>query len=178
MNLLNFSQFIFEAEISDERINSQIERFYTLQEEIKEMKTRLKEAEDDFKNFEITVKPMLDSMKELEDKIAESQRFFIQINRYGHSRTDIGWKSVVETAMERVDDAAREILRECMEASKKTVEVKHSFEIKMNESKLMSSLKAAARRILDSFKKFFTTRIDRIDAQNKKLATVLAKVKK
>lgn len=177
-NVLSFSSFIFEAAIEDDRIKNQLERFYNLQEEIKEMKARLKEAEDEFKGFEITVKPMLDSLKELDDKIGETERFIVQINRYGHTRTDIGWKSVVESAMEKVDDAAQEILRECMEASKKTVDVKHSFEIKMNESKLLASLKSAAKRILDSFTRFFTSRLNRIDAQNKKLAVVLAKVKK
>ena len=176
-NLLSFSDFIFEAKIEDEGIKAQIEHFHSLQERIKEMKSALKEAEDEFKGFEVSIRPLMDSMKMLNDKVAETERYLVQINRYGHSRTDIGWKSVVEGAMERVDDAAKAILEECMEASKKVVEVKHSFEIKVNEANLLEKVKNTIMRALNSFKKFFASKLGKIDSENAKLEKLLAKLK-
>jgi len=176
-----FEQFVNEAKIP-RKANVDVPRLYALQERIKALKAELKENEEEFKGFEAQLKPIFDSMKVLDDKIATAEDYIIKITRYGHTREDVQWKPVVDQAMERLDDAAKAIINECIEANKRVTNVKHSFEVKqdgeeVNEASVLGKIKAAIVTVIESFKNKIAAKFAKIDAENEKLAKLLAKVK-
>ena len=159
-----------------------VDRLYALQEKIKELKAELKENEDEFKGFEAQLKPIFDSMKVLDDKIATAEDYVIKITRYGHERQDVQWKPVVDQAMERLDEAAKAIINECIEANKRVTQVKHSFDVKrnedeVNEASILGKIKDAIVTVIERFKQRISAKFAKIDAENEKLSKLLAKVK-
>lgn len=159
-----------------------VERLYELYEKIKDLKAELKENEDEYKGFEAQLKPIFDSMKVLEDKIATSEEYIIKITRYGHERQDVQWKPVVDMALERLDDAAKAIIAECIDANKRVTQVKHSFEVDkseeaINEASVLGKIKEAIVSVITRFKAKIAGKFARIDSENEKLSKLLAKVK-
>lgn len=159
-----------------------VDRLYAIQEKIKELKAELKQNEEEFKGFESQLKPIFDSMKVLEDKIATSEDYIIKITRYGHTREDVQWKPVVDMALERLDDAAKAVINECIEANKRVTQVKHSFDVKkadeeVNEASILGKIKAAIVAVIERFKSRVSTKLAKIDSENEKLSKLLAKVK-
>lgn len=173
-------ELVAEANIP-RKANINLERLYTLQEKIKAMKAEMKEMDEEFKGFESQLKPIFDAMKMLDDKIATSADYIVKITRYGHTREDVQWKPVVEQAMERLDEAAKAIINECIEANKKTTSVKHSFEVEkkeeVNEASVLGKIKAAISAVIEKFKNKIASKFAKIDGENEKLSKLLAKVK-
>lgn len=175
-----YNEMIAEAKIPN-KANINMDRLYALQEKIKGLKAEMKAADDEFKGFESQLKPIFDAMKQLEDKIAESTDYIVKITRYGHTREDVTWKAVVDQAMERLDDAAKAIINECVEANKKVTTVKHSFEVErkgeVNEASVLGKIKDAIVAVIEKFKTKIAAKFAKIDGENEKLAKLLAKVK-
>jgi hypothetical protein len=175
-----YKELVNEAKIP-RKADIDMERLYTLQEKIKSLKAEMKSADEEFKGFEAQLKPVFDAMKALEDKIAESADYIVKITRYGHTREDVTWKSVVDQAMERLDDAAKAIINECVEANKKVTNVKHSFEVEkkeeVNEASVLGKIKDAVMAVVEKFKNKIASKFAKIDAENQKLKALLAKVK-
>lgn len=175
-----YKELVNEAKIP-RKAEIDMDRLYTLQEKIKGLKAEMKAADDEFKGFETQLKPIFDAMKALEDKIAESADYIVKITRYGHTREDVTWKAVVDSAMERLDEAAKSIITECIEANKKVTTVKHSFEVEkkeeVNEASVLGKIKDAIMAVIEKFKNKISAKFAKIDAENEKLAKLLAKVK-
>jgi hypothetical protein len=165
-----FEQFISEAEITDSEIISKLERVKFLRDKLKDLKTEMQDIETELKDFDVQVKPMFEMMKSLDDKLATAQGFALKITKYDHTRTDVGWKNVVDQSLEKVDEAAREIIKAMMESNKKIVDVKFSFEIEqLNESKIISKLKDILSKAYDKLVGVFNKNIEKVDSANKKL---------
>jgi DNA polymerase II small subunit/DNA polymerase delta subunit B len=83
--------------------------------------------------------------------------------------------------MERLDDAAKAIINECVEANKKVTNVKHSFEVEkkedVNEASVLGKIKDAVMAVVEKFKNKIASKFAKIDAENQKLKALLAKVK-
>ena len=177
MPLLKFTQFINEAEITDEKIVSELKEIKTLKDRLKEISKETKGIESKLKEFDQEIKPIFDSMKELEDKLAITEKFILKITKYGHTRTDVTWKAVVDQALNLVDDTAKAIISDCMELNKKLVEVKHSYEIEeLDEANIFDKFKSILSRSVDKFKGMFGRKIARIDSVNQKLEKLAAKL--
>jgi septal ring factor EnvC (AmiA/AmiB activator) len=167
-----FEEFVFEAFIDDPGVKASIAEFYDLQNEIKRMEAELEEKKLAFKQFEGEVKPMLDGMKEVGDKLAETEGFVIKVSRFGGERKDASYKTAFENALGKVNAATRRVLEEALEASKKVTQVKHSFSIDkvvVAEAsifdKIKNAIKGAINKLLGVFKKESKT----IDDANKDL---------
>jgi hypothetical protein len=166
-----FEEFLFEAFIEDPAIKAQIGTFYELQEEIKKLEVALEEKKSQFKQFEGDVKPMIDGMKEVGDKLAETEEYLIKVSRFGGERKDASYKTAFENALSKVNAATKRVLEEALEASKKVTQVKHSFSIDKVVAeaslfdKIKSAIKGAINKLLGIFKKESKT----IDDANKDL---------
>ena len=172
-----FEEFVNEMEIVDEGIKSKLDRIKSLRDKISEMSSEMKEMEKELKEFDAEIKPIFETMKAVDDRLATTQDFVLKITKFGHNRTDIGWKSVVDQSLEQVDEAARSIIVSLMEANKKSVEVKFSYEIqKINES-YMEKFKSMITKAIDRMRTVFTKKITKIDSANAKLEKTLADLK-
>jgi hypothetical protein len=118
-----------ELDVQDSQVTDSVKEFYELQQEMNTMKSRLKEMEARFKGFEGIIKPMLDEMKELGDKLAMAGEFVIKVNKFGGERMDASYKDAFENALSKVNAATKGVLQEALEASKKVTQVKHSIDI-------------------------------------------------
>jgi prefoldin subunit 5 len=164
-----FEQFISEMEITDTTLIGKIERIKSLKDKLSEMNSEIKSIEVEIKEFDAEIKPIFEMMKEVEDRLATAQNFALKITKYGHKRTDIGWKNVVDQSLEQVDEAARAIITSLMETNKKIVDVKFSYEIeKLNES-FFEKFKSMITKSIDKLKSVFSKKTMKIDAANQKL---------
>jgi hypothetical protein len=118
-----------ELDVQDPQVTDSVKEFYELQQEMNTMKSRLKEMEARFKGFEGVIKPMLDEMKELGDKLAMAGEFVIKVTKFGGERMDASYKDAFENALSKVNAATKNVLQEALEASKKVTQVKHSIDI-------------------------------------------------
>lgn len=167
-----FEEFLFEAFIEDPGVKAQIGTFYDLQEQIKKLEAELEERKLAFKQFEGEIKPMLDGMKEVGDKLAQTEEYLIKVSRFGGERKDASYKNAFENALSKVNGATKRVLEEALEASRKVTQVKHSFSIDkviVAEAsifdKIKSAIKGAISKLLGVFKKESKT----IDDANKDL---------
>lgn len=170
-----FEEFVFEAFIEDPAIKASMGEFYELQNEIKRLEAELEEKKLAFKQFESDIKPMIDGMKEVGDKLAQTEEYLIKISRFGGERKDVSYKTAYENALTKVNAATKRVLEEALEASKKVTQVKHSFAIDkvvVAEAsifdKIKSAIKGAINKLLGVFKKE-SKNIDDANRELKKL---------
>lgn len=166
-----FEEFLFEAFIEDPAIKAQIGTFYDLQEEIKKLEAALEEKKLQFKQFEGDVKPMIDGMKEVGDKLAETEEYLIKISRFGGERKDASYKTAFENALSKVNAATKRVLEEALEASRKITQVKHSFSIDkvVAEASLFDKIKGAIKGAINKLLSIFKKESKTIDDANKDL---------
>jgi hypothetical protein len=110
MRIMRYESFIAEAIIDDPKVKGEISYFYELQRKIKELEVELESAKVQFKEFEVELKPMMDGMKEVGDKLAQTEEFIIQISRFGGERKDASYKNAFELALSKVNGATKKIL--------------------------------------------------------------------
>ena len=130
--------------------------FYLLQEEINQLSAKLKEAKKQFGEYGKQITPLLDSMQETGEKLAETDDYLIKIKRFAHERSSASYKNAFEMALGKVNSATRNILEESLAASKKISNIGHSFEIGTNESesidenilsKMIQGIKSVVKKI-------------------------------
>jgi len=177
MRILRYESFIAEAIIDDPKVKSEISYFYELQRKIKELEVELESAKVQFKEFEVELKPMMDGMKEVGDKLAQTEEFIIQISRFGGERKDASYKNAFELALSKVNGATKKILQESFEASKKVTQVKHSFTIdKVTEASIFDKIGGLLKKAVSGFISLFKKESKVIDRGNDELESLAAKV--
>jgi hypothetical protein len=151
--------FLNEAMIEDSSVKEAIGEFYVLQEEIKELEKSLEVKKQQFKIFEEDIKPMLDGMKEIGDKLAQTEEYVIKVSRFGGERKDASYKNAFEHALSKVNAATKKVLNEALEASKRITQVKHSFSIGKSVTeasifdKFKATIKSVVSKVMSVFKK-------------------------
>jgi hypothetical protein len=166
-----FEEFLFEAFIEDPGVKAQIGTFYELQEQIKKLEAELEEKKLQFKQFEGDVKPMIDGMKEVGDKLAETEEYVLKVSRFGGERKDASYKTAFENALGKVNAATKRVLEEALEASKKVTQVKHSFSIDkvVAEASIFDKIKGAIKGAISKLLGIFKKETKTIDDANKDL---------
>ena len=170
-----FEEFLFEGFIEDPTIKESIGDFYELQNEIKQLEAQLEEKKLQFKQFEGDIKPMLDGMKEIGDKLAQTEEYVIKVSRFGGERKDASYKTAFESALTKVNAATKRVLEDALEASKKITNVKHSFNIDKVVAeasifdRIKDAIKSAISKVLGIFKKEGKT----IDDANSELKRIV-----
>lgn len=145
-----------ELDVQDTNVTDSVKEFYELQQEMATMKARLKEMDARFKGFEGIIRPMLDEMKELGDKLAMCGEYVIKVTKFGGERMDASYKDAFENALSKVNAATKNVLNEALEASKTLTKVKHSISIQPSDSLqegVMGRLTSAFRGFLSRLDK-------------------------
>jgi hypothetical protein len=170
-----FEEFLFEAFIEDPSVKAQIGTFYDLQEQIRKIEAELEEKKLQFKQFESDVKPMIDGMKEVGDKLAQTEEYVLKISRFGGERKDTSYKVAFENALSKVNAATKRVLEEALEASKKVTQVKHSFSIDkiVAEASLFDKVKSALKSAMNKLLSIFKKESNNIDDANKDLKKLI-----
>jgi flagellar biosynthesis chaperone FliJ len=172
--ILNFSGFVNEAQVKDKTIIAKLERIHELKEKIKELTAETKAINAELGEFDASIKPIFDAMKVLGDKLAVTEKYVMKITKYGGTTTVISYAKAVETAIGLVDEAARDIINQCVAAHTSVSNVKHSYEIeKVDESKVFDKLKGLVKKAVEKFKNLFDKKISKIDAANEKLEKLI-----
>lgn len=166
-----FEEFLFEAFIEDPEVKAQIGTFYDLQEQIRKLEDQLEEKKLQFKQFEGDVKPMIDGMKEIGDKLAETEEYILRVSRFGGERKDASYKTAFENALSKVNGATKRVLEEALEASRKITQVKHSFSIDkvVAEASIFDKIKGAIKGAINKLLSIFKKETKTIDDANKDL---------
>ena len=181
MKMLNFVQFVNEAQIKDKTIIAKLDRIHELKARIKELTAETKAIDTELKAFDADIKPIFDAMKFLNDKLATTERYVVKITRYGGEGTAVSYGKAVEQALALVSEEAQAIINECVRQNTAASAVKHSFEIeRVQEAKMTDAIKAVAvklagkvKSIVEKFTSFFDKKIAKIDQANEKLAAML-----
>ena len=163
---------LYEAfKIEDPFIQGKIKQAKELKERIKELSLELEQAENTMKTLDAELKPVFDSMKELSEKVAETEEHLIRIASYSYTRTDVKWKDVVEYSLANVDDAAKAIIAEGHALYQKRVSVKHSFSVvdKPKTERLTESINSFLSTLVKRFLSIFNKNIVKIEKANAQL---------
>jgi hypothetical protein len=177
MRIMRYESFIAEAIIDDPKVKNEISRFYDLQRRIKELEAELEASKSEFKEFEIEMRPMMDGMKEVGDKLAKTEEFIIEITRFGGERKDASYKNAFEMALSKVNGATKKILQESFEASKKVTQIKHSFTIdKITEASVLGKIGGLLKKAVVGFISLFKKESKVIDRGNDELENIAANV--
>ena len=171
----NFQGFINEAVINSQSIKDQLGRIKDTKTQLEELRAEMKRLEEELKTFDTEIKPLFDQMKDAQDRIATAEGFVVKITTFAHERNDVTWKSVVDLALTNLDEAARAIVADCIEANKRITRVKHSFTIEepdqVDESLSLKSAKAKVLTLVSSL-------INKIKSKLGKMDKAVAKLKK
>jgi len=174
---LSFKQFVTEARITDPEVAGQLGHIKELRTELGTIRARMLEIEAELKEFDAQIKPFFDSMQMLDIRLVETEQFAIRIATYAYTRRDVSYKSVVDAALLRVDESARAIIGECVQAAQRLVQVKHSFELEpkdpqVDESNAISKFFTYVSMMVKTFLLKFKRNMFIIDKANSELKRI------
>lgn len=169
-----------EAELRDRALKSKLDRIFELKAKIKELTEETKAINAELKEFDTDIKPVFDAMKVLNDRIATTERYVLKITRFGGPADNPSYAKAIEQALERVDDAAKEIINECVRLNTGVKNNTHQYDIEKLDESVSDKVKAVIRKVqakintlLEKFNAFFARRIDKIDAANASLEKLI-----
>jgi len=165
---------VTEAKITDNEITGKIEEFYNLQQQIELLKAELKEKEEAFGQFKDQITPMIDDMKELGDKLAETEGYVVKVSRFGGDRETVSWKDAFTLALGKVNAATQKVLNEAVESSKRVSKIGHSFKIEqvIEEASILDKVKKMFSSVIDKFSKIFKKESKEVEKANSELEKV------
>jgi hypothetical protein len=169
-----FEQFLNEASITDPEILKKMSHFHDLQKKIVSIEAELEGFKSEFKEFEVQIKPILDAMKQANEKLATADEYIVKITRYGGERRDTSYKDAYNLALSKVNAATKKVLEEALEASKKITNMKHSFtidkKVPLTEASVFSRFLDSLKTLVKKFLGVFKVEIAKIDDGVKELA--------
>lgn len=171
----SFKEFVTEARITDPDVAGKLGHIKELRTELSSIRNRMLEIEAELKEFDQQIKPFFDAMQMLDVRLVETEQFAIKIATYAYTRKDVSYKSVVDNALLRVDEAARQIIGECVQAAQRLVQVKHSFELEPKDEPVDEGLGKWFTHISLMVKSFilkFRKNMSEIDKANAELKRI------
>lgn len=164
-----FEEFLNETKIVDKGINDSIAEFYSLQEQINQLEEELKRKKAEYKQFDSSIKPMIDGMKKTGDKLAVTEKYVIKVERFGYEKENPSYKDAFNLSLTKVNTATKKILEEALESSVKVSNISHTYSIEANEANIFQKIGNFFKDIVEGFKKIFNIETKVIDAGNKEL---------
>jgi len=162
-----------EAELRDSNIKVKLDRIYELKNRIKELIEETTTINVELREFDTDIKPVFDSMKVLNDRIATTEKYVIKITRFGGPADNPSYAKAIEQALEKVDDATKAIINECVRVNTGVKNNTHQYDIeKVDESlsgevkRLIKKVRSKVISLVDRFKEAFGRKLEKIDAAN------------
>jgi chaperonin cofactor prefoldin len=156
---------IQEVKISDPQLSNQIKEFAKLSEEIDKASNELKKLERQYKELETIIRPVLEELKETQDRALEVDNILVTIKKAGFERTSSAYKEAFEWLLERVNGKMKTIAMEAIEATKKTSYIASSIGVqKINEIN---------NSIINKLKKYWGNLTNKIKTGNKQIENII-----
>lgn len=165
-----------EVEITDPDFTENVETFYNLQEEINQLKQDLKDKQSEYGKFKSTIDPVISSMKDLEDKLGETEGYILKVKKFDYERTSSSYKDAFELALSKVNGSTRRVLEEALKTTQKVSTVKASYNIeKIQENKVLDKIRKVLSKVVNRFLSIFGKEERTIDSANSKLRQITSR---
>lgn len=172
----NIQKDVNEVEITDPDFTENIETFYNLQEEINQLKQDLKDKQSEYGKFKSTIDPVISSMKDLEDKLGETEGYILKVKKFDYERTSSSYKDAFELALSKVNGSTRRVLEEALKTTQKVSTVKASYSIeKIQENKVLDKIRKVLSKVVNRFLSIFNKEERTIDSANSKLRQITSR---
>lgn len=149
-----------EANYSDEELGSMIDEFAELSDQIDVAEASLKELKTKYSELNKELIPIMENIKSLGQNSMQTKRFLLTIKRAAYEKTNLKYKEAFELSLTKVNSKLKQILTDCLEATKTVSSVSASIGVqKIGEGSLF-------KNILDKLKSIFNTLVGKIKSVN------------
>jgi hypothetical protein len=165
-----------EASVTDPKLKKLLADYYEKQKEFDQLNSKIKQLKKEMDDLGLdeALTPLLDSMKEIDDRLATADEYIVKIMRFGYDSSSARYKEAFELAITKVNDATANVLNNALETTKKVSKVKHSFNIeKLTEASFLSKLKNVFKSIFNKAAKAIKAESDDLNVINKEFAAIL-----
>lgn len=174
MYLKLYDEFINEMKVNDKQLEQKISDFYDLQVQIKKMESELKQKKAEFAKFDKEIQVVVGDLKEVGDKLIETDSHLIHIARFGYDSTNIKYKEAFNLALTKVNAATQNILNEALKTTQTVSSVKATYSVsKLEEANIFKTIYNKIKSVVSSFIKVFKRESRNIDAGNVELAALV-----
>ena len=142
----------------DKSIESKVDEFGELSDEIDRVKNNLGDLKKRYKVLEDQLRPIFDELEDFEEKSLRTQKYLVSIKRSGYERINYKYKEVFETSLTKVNKQTRDLLKDLLDETKSITQVVTSIGVqKVDEGNLFKDLfrkiKQVVRSILPTIRK-------------------------
>ena len=150
--------------VKNKKVKKQVDDLAALNNEIRLLKEKLKEQSSKAKGIEAALRPVLEGLKETEQRILITDKNVVEIHRRGYERRSPKYKAAFDLALTKVNKAVKKILNDSLEASITVTSIASSLSSRprTDESiqleilgKLTAKLKSLASKFLNKIKGYF-----------------------
>lgn len=157
----------------DKSIQSKVNEFGELSDEIDRVKSHLEGLKKEYKELETQLRPVLEELNEFEQKSIETQKYLVRIKRMGYERESYKYKDVFETSLTKVNRQTRKLLKDLLEDTKSITNVVSSIGVQpIGEGNFLTDLfrklKKLIRGLVPSIRKT-TNKVDDLQSITQKI---------
>lgn len=139
---------LFEKYLDDE-ISDKVSDFYDLKQKIKRLESELKSAKNKYAELEDELQPIIESLKDTDERLLITKRYIIKIKTFGYNKTNYSYKTAFELALSKVNQATKNILIEALNTTKTINNIKAKYLIKRHyESNIFDAIKNKIMKLL------------------------------
>ena len=139
----------------DNEIESKINEFGELSDEIDRVKNHLEGLKKRYSQLEEELRPVLEHLHQFNQKSVQTERFLVSIKRMGYEKVNYKYKEVFEESLDKVNGNTRRLLENLLESSKTLSKVVSSIGVQPLDENLLTKL-------MDRIKRMFSGLISRI----------------
>ena len=145
---MNLNEFKFENDIE-----SQIDEFGILSDNIDKVKMELSELSNRYKEIEGELRPILEQLTIQNKKSIQTKKYLVTLKRMGYNRDNFKYKESFEESLTKVNQQTRKVLEDILLSTKTVSRVVSTIGVqRINEI----SLKSMLLKLVSPFKKLFS----------------------
>ena len=160
MTTIQLKEFIREVIIQEFQMDSSIEKkideFGELSDQMDEIKHQLSKLKKRYGELEGELRPILEGIKEHQQKSLQTEKYLVTIKRRGYSRESYKYKESFEKSLTKVNEQTRRLLKELLESTKTTSRVLSSVGVQPVQenilNRVISKIRGVFSRVLRSFR--------------------------
>jgi hypothetical protein len=175
MTTNELKEFIREVIIQefqmDKGIEQKIDEFGELSDQMDEIKYQLSKLKKRYGELEGELRPVLEGIKEHQQKSLQTEKYLVTIKRRGYSRESYKYKESFEKSLTKVNEQTRRLLKELLESTKTTSRVLSSVGVQPVEENIL-------KRVIDKIRVVFSRVLRSFRTSGKEMNTLLSLSKK
>ena len=144
---MRLNEFRFENDIE-----SKIDEFGILSDEIDKVKMELSELSNRYKEIEGELRPTLEQLTIQNKKSIQTKKYLVTLKRMGYNRDNFKYKESFEESLTKVNKQTKKVLEDILQSTKTVSRVVSTIGIqRMDEI----SIKSMLQKLVSPFKKLF-----------------------